>query len=165
MANATDNHCRLHLTWLSVQPRWNSHSFLKTNKPKSYSIIPTNFIYLPLKMPSLYTYVHQLRVMSELAVKPQTDPSPAPITMANSHWFDDIAHIGICLGTGNRQYTICINSLLCRVNPSTYTQLQNLGTSSAKPTVRGKREGFKLMHIHHWQPPNRAIWYCHTWFV
>ena len=36
---------------------------------------PTNFSYLPLKTPSLYTYVHQLRVISDLAVKPQTDPS------------------------------------------------------------------------------------------
>ena len=35
---------------------------------------PTTFIYLPLKMPSLYTYVHQLRVISDPPVKQQMDP-------------------------------------------------------------------------------------------
>ena len=50
---------------------------------------PTNLIYLPLKMPSLYTYMGQLRVISNLAVILQTDPSPTPITMANFHQFDD----------------------------------------------------------------------------
>ena len=44
---------------------------------------PTNLIYLPLKAPLLYTYMCQLRVMSDLAVIPQTDPSPAPTTMVN----------------------------------------------------------------------------------
>ena len=73
---------------------------------------PTNFIYLTLKTPLLYTYVHQLWVMSDLAVIPQTDPSLAPTTMANSHRFDDVAHIGIRLGTGNHQHTVCIISLL-----------------------------------------------------
>ena len=74
---------------------------------------PTNFIYLPLKTPSLYTYVCQLRVMSDLAVIPQTDPSPVLITVAKSHRFDDVEHIGICLGIRNRQYTVCINSQMC----------------------------------------------------
>ena len=50
----------------------------------------------------------QLRVFKNLAVIPQTDPLPAPITMANSHQFDDVAHIDICLGIGNHKYTICI---------------------------------------------------------
>ena len=78
------------------------------------STTPANFIYLPLKTPSLYTCACQLRVMSDLAVKPQTDPSPAPTMMANAHQFDDVAHIGICLGTGNRHYTVCINSLVLK---------------------------------------------------
>ena len=43
---------------------------------------PTHFIYLPFKTPSVYTYVCQLRVMSDLA---------------------DLK---------NHQHTICINSLL-----------------------------------------------------
>ena len=63
---------------------------------------PTNSIYLPLKTPPLYTYVCQLRVISDLAVILKTDPSPALITMANSHRFDDIAYIGIRLGIGNQ---------------------------------------------------------------
>ena len=71
----------------------------------------TNFIYLPLKTPPLYTYVRKRQVISNLAVIPQTDPSPALITMANSCWFDDVVHIGIRLGTGNHKYTVCINSL------------------------------------------------------
>ena len=94
-------------------------SFLKVNKPKWYRIwyvymstTPTNFIYVSLKTPPLYTYVCKQRVISDRAVIQQTDPSPAPITMTNSHWFDDVAHIGICLGISNRQYTVCINSLL-----------------------------------------------------
>ena len=44
---------------------------------------PTNIIYLPLKTPLLYTYVGKRRVMSDLAIIPQTDPSPTPITMAD----------------------------------------------------------------------------------
>ena len=51
-------------------------------------------------------------VMSDLAVKPQMDPSLAPITMANFHRFDDVAHIGIRLRIGNHHYTVCINSLI-----------------------------------------------------
>ena len=73
---------------------------------------PTNFIYLAFKTPPLYTYVHQLWVISDLAVKPQKDPSLTPTTMANSHRFDDVAHIGICLGIGNHQHTVCIHSLM-----------------------------------------------------
>ena len=72
---------------------------------------PTNFIYLPLKTPPLYTYVGKRRVMSDLEVIPQMDPSPAPIMMANTHRFDDIVHISIRLRTGNHKYTVCINSL------------------------------------------------------
>ena len=56
-------------------------------------------------MPSLYTYVCQPWVMSDLAVIPQTDSSPALTTMANSHKFDDVAHFGIRLGIGNCHYT------------------------------------------------------------
>ena len=73
---------------------------------------PTNYIYLSLKTPSLYTYVCQLWVISDLAVISQMDPSPTPITMTKSRRFDDVGHIGIHLGIGNRQYTVCINSLL-----------------------------------------------------
>ena len=32
--------------------------------------------------------------------------------MANSHQFDDVAHIRIRLGIGNHQHTVCINSLM-----------------------------------------------------
>ena len=71
---------------------------------------PTNFIYLPLKTLSLYTYMGQLWVFRNLAVIMQTDPSPAPITTSNSHRFDDVAHISICLGIGNHHYTVCINN-------------------------------------------------------
>ena len=53
---------------------------------------PTNVINLSLKTPPLYTYVCKQRVMSDLAVIPQTVQSPAPTTMANSHQFDDVAH-------------------------------------------------------------------------
>ena len=73
-------------------------SFLKINKPKSYSIWQGTIL--------------RVRVISDLAVKMQTDPLPAPTTMANSHRFDDVAHINICLGIGNHHYTVCINSLL-----------------------------------------------------
>ena len=83
-----------------------------------YSI---NFIYLPHKTLPLYTYVCQLRVMSNLAVKPQTDPSLPPTTMANSHQFDDVVHIGIRLGIGNRHYTVCINWLIWPANGSNLT--------------------------------------------
>ena len=48
-------------------------------------ITPTNVIHLPLKTPLLYTYVGKQWVMSDLAAIPQTDPSPTPIKMANSH--------------------------------------------------------------------------------
>ena len=41
---------------------------------------------------------------------------PHTIMMANSHRFDDVAHIGIRLVIGNRQYTVCINSLLLTVS-------------------------------------------------
>ena len=65
--------------------------YLKLNKPNSYSIwytfmctFPTNFVYLPIKTLLLYTYVCQLQVISDLAVIPPMDPSPAPTTMANS---------------------------------------------------------------------------------
>ena len=73
---------------------------------------PSNFICLPHKTPLLYTYVHQLRVIRDLAVKPQTHLSPSPITMANSHRFDDVAHISIGVGIGNGHYTVCIISLI-----------------------------------------------------
>ena len=47
----------------------------------------------------------------------------APITMANFHRFDDVAHIGIRLGTGNHQYTICIYWLLGQPPPPVHDAL------------------------------------------
>ena len=89
-------------------------------KPNSYSIwfiyrctTITNSIYLPFKTPPpLHTYVCKRWVMSDLAVIPQMDLSLALIMMANSHRFDDVAHIGIRLDTGNHQHTVCIISRL-----------------------------------------------------
>ena len=45
----------------------------------------------------LCTYMHQLWLIADLAVITQMDPSPAPVTMASPHQFDDVAHIGMAI--------------------------------------------------------------------
>ena len=141
-------------------------SFWKINKPKSYSIWYMVYIYIYAQLQQIssiyllrlrcYTSVGQVRVISDLAVILQMDLSPALITMANSHRFDDVAYIGIRLGTGNRKYTVCINSLLpCLILFSLYPVCISLWKKKSVDKMHSNQSPCVMLH---WRQTTQNWW-------